>query len=57
MTVIMYCSDDSLVEVNLRIREIIRLQMAAKAKIKINPYKTDVPKLLDSMFLSPFLTP
>jgi hypothetical protein len=54
IAVTMYCRDVSLADVNFRIKEIIRLQMAANAKIKINPYKTDVPKLFDSMVLSPF---
>jgi hypothetical protein len=45
--------ETSRVDVNLRIKETIRLLIAAKAKIKINPYKIDVPKLFDSILLSP----
>jgi hypothetical protein len=52
--VTMYCSEISRAEVNLSIREKIRELTAANKKIKINPYRMDVPKLFDSMFLSPF---
>ncbi|WP_187373159.1 hypothetical protein [Bacillus rubiinfantis] len=36
-------------------KEMMRLQIAANAKIKINPYRIAVPKLFDSIFLSPFV--
>ncbi|WHY90649.1 hypothetical protein QNK12_23695 [Neobacillus cucumis] len=49
----MYWSDTSRVEVNLRINETIRLLIAAKAKIKMSPYKIDVPKLFDSISTLP----
>jgi hypothetical protein len=44
-------------DVNLRIKEMIRLLIAAKRKMKMRPYNTAVPKLLDSIFVLPFPMP
>jgi hypothetical protein len=55
--VMTYCSDTSRADVNLRINAKIRLHITAKTRIKINPYRIEVPKLFDSILTLPLQSP
>jgi hypothetical protein len=55
--VITYCSDTSRADVNLSINANIRLLITAKTRMKINPYRIEVPKLFDSILTLPLQLP
>lgn len=54
IAVIQYCWENSRTDVNLKIKEKIRLLNAANIKINTSPYKTETAKLFASIFFSSF---
>jgi hypothetical protein len=55
--VMTYCSDTSRADVNLRTNAKMRLLNAAKTRMKINPYRIEIPKLFDSILTLPLQLP